>query len=356
MSAPDHAVTGAPMRRPIKPFPFNAETRVESLEASVTPPGRHYVRSNFAVPDLPPDTYRLVVDGAVRTPVTLDLAALRAMPAHELAVTMECAGNDRLGMRPVPAGEPWASGAVGTAVWGGVRLRDVLLAAGVRADACELVVTGADRGPRDDARTPGDVSFARGLPLEVALHEDTLLALTMHGAPLPPEHGAPVRLIVPGWYGMASVKWVTSLQVVTEPFTGYFQRDRYVYDEAGAVRPVTRMLVKSLITTPTDGGEVPLGPVTVRGWAWSGSGRIARVEFSGNGTTWQEATLEEPAGAHAWTPWTCRWQPEQPGRAVLQSRATDVTGATQPDAITWNRLGYGNNAVRPVVVDVRAAG
>lgn len=344
------------MRRPIKAFPFNAETRAESLEAAVTPPGRHYVRSNFAVPDLPPESYRLEVKGAVHTPTTLDLAALRALPAHELAVTMECAGNDRLGMRPVPAGEPWASGAVGTAMWGGVRLRDVLAAAGVRADACELVVTGADRGPRDDARTPGDVVFARGLPLEVAMHEDTLLALTMHGAPLPAEHGAPVRLIVPGWYGMASVKWVTSLEAVTEPFTGYFQRDRYVYDEAGTERPVTRMLVKSMITAPTAGSEVPFGPVEVRGWAWSGAGRIARVAFSGNGTTWQDATLGEPASAHAWTPWTCLWQPEHAGRAVLQSRATDVAGATQPDAIVWNRLGYGNNAVRPVVVDVRVGG
>ncbi len=356
MPASDPAVTGAPMRQSIKSFPYNAETRLESLEATLTPPGRHYVRSNFAVPELPPEAYRLVVEGAVHAPLTFDLAALRALSAHELAVTMECAGNDRLGMRPVPAGEPWASGAVGSALWGGVRLRDVLTAAGVRADACELVVTGADRGPRDDARTPGDVSFARGLPLEVAMHEDTLLALSMHGAPLPVEHGAPVRLIVPGWYGMASVKWVTSLQLVSEPFTGYFQRDRYVYDVAGEVRPVTRMLVKSMITAPAEGADLTFGPVEVHGWAWSGSGPIERVEFSGDGTSWQDAALGEPVSAHAWTPWSCVWQPEQAGRAVLQSRATDSSGATQPDAIAWNRLGYGNNAVRPVVVDVRAPG
>jgi DMSO/TMAO reductase YedYZ molybdopterin-dependent catalytic subunit len=344
-------------RQPIKFAPYNAETRFDALDAPVTPTAAHYVRSNFAVPAMAPDTYTLVVDGEVAVPQALTLAALRALPWHEMVVTMECAGNDRLGLRPVPDGEPWASGAVATARWGGVRLADVLALAGVAPTAREVVVTGADRGPRDDAGTPDDVPFARALPLAVVHEADPLLALSMNGAPLPAAHGAPVRLVVPGWYGMANVKWVARLTVASVPFAGYFHTQRYVYDTGDGVAPVTRARVKSLITAPVDGGLAPEGSLTVRGWAWSGDGPIVRVEVAaGGGEGWQEATLGTAAGPFAWTPWTCTVQPPHPGRLVLRSRATDATGASQPDAIAWNRLGYGNNAVRPVVVEVRTAG
>lgn len=338
--------------RVIKTAPYNAETAPGALRDAVTPTASHYVRSNFDLPELERGSYRLAVDGAVHQAQQLDLAALSRLPAVQSRVTMECAGNDRLGMRPMPAGEPWASGAVGTATWGGVRLADVLTLAAPRGEAAEVIVTGADRGVRDDARTPEPLPFARGLPLEVAMHPDTILALTMNGEPLSVAHGAPVRLIVPGWYGMANVKWVVGLSLSSERFVGYFQQERYVYDEPDGVRPVTRMRVKSLITAPAEGSVVRAGEVTVHGWAWSGEDRIARVELAvGGGDEWQEATLGTPDGPYAWTPWqlTCS---VSPGRLVLRSRATDATGATQPDVISWNRLGYGNNAVRPLVVHV----
>lgn len=342
--------------RVIKSDPYNAETSSGQLGAAVTPVQAHYVRSNFDLPVLDRDRYRLAIRGEVQREQQLSLPALSALPLVDTRVTMECAGNDRLGLRPIPAGEPWGSGAVATATWGGVRLADVLALATPLETACEVIVIGADHGPRDDALTADAVSFSRGLPLDVAMHPDTVLALTMNGEPLPVAHGAPVRLIVPGWYGMANVKWVVGLSLSREPFRGYFQQQRYVYDDGGTIRPVARMRVKSLITTPVEGATVPVGPITVRGWAWSGGGRVTRVELAaGGGDVWQDATLGMPDGPHAWTPWQATCVVEHPGRLVLRSRATDESGAAQPDVAPWNRLGYGNNAVRPVVVHVTAS-
>ena len=350
----------------IKPDPLNAEAPTAALVAAVIPSDLHYVRSNFDTPRFAASDWALQVELREGVPRRFDLAALRAMPQHEHVVTMECAGNDRLGLRPVPAGEPWASGAVSTARWGGVRLADVVAAAlgdgatgsdALAPDVCELVITGADHGPRSDAVAPGDVTFARSLPAAVALHPDTLLALSMNGEALRPEHGAPVRLVVPGWYGMANVKWVVGIRAVTTPFDGYFQRRRYVYDEPGAISPVARMRVKSVITEPADGSSHPLGPLEVRGWAWSGDGPVTRVDVAlEGGSDWHEATLGTPEGPHAWTPWSFRWSSPPAGRLVLRSRATDASGGVQPDVITWNRLGYGNNAIRQVTVQLLPAG
>lgn len=338
----------------VKRDPLNAETSPLAWSEPVTRIAHHYVRSNFTVPDIAPSDYALTVEGAVAKPLSLTLEALRGMAQHDLVVTMECAGNDRLGLRPLPAGEPWQSGAVSTARWRGVRLRDVLAQAGLANDVVEIVAEGADRGPRDDAATRDDVVFARGLPRDVALHEDTLLALEMNGEPLPQLHGAPVRLVVPGWYGMANVKWVTRLHASTHEYTGYFQRARYVYDEDTGITPVTRARVKSMITTPIEGDVITTGPVVVRGWAWSGDGAITRVQVAADGAdAWQDAELESAEGPYAWTPWSCAVGTVAPGRVVLRSRATDATGATQPDNPAWNRLGYGNNAVRAVVVEVK---
>jgi DMSO/TMAO reductase YedYZ molybdopterin-dependent catalytic subunit len=341
-------------RQPISITPYNAESDPAALVDPVTAVGAHYVRSNFAVPALPAAEYRLVVDGAVEAPCTLDLAALGALPWVERTVTMECAGNDRLGLQPLPAGEPWGSGAVGTARWGGVRLRDVLACAGGLTDATEVVCSAADAGSRADA--DGPVPFARSLPREVVEQAEPFLALTMQGAPLRPEHGAPVRLVVPGWYGMANVKWLVRITGVREPFTGYFQQQRYVYVRGDDVQPVTRMRVKAAIMSPRDGEAVPAGPLTVRGWAWSGEGAITRVEVAaGGGEAWQPADLGAPADPQAWTPWQCTLPDVAPGRLVLRARAHDASGAVQPMVPEWNRLGYGNHAVRAVIVQVHAS-
>ena len=331
--------------------PPNLETAAAALAAPITPTALGFTRTNFGVPALDPATHRVVVGGAVRAGATYGVGDLAARPSRTLVTTIECAGNDRVGMRPLPPGEPWQGAAVSTSRWTGVPLRDVLEEAGVAPDATHVLVTGADGGPRADAE--GWVPFARALPLEVARSPDTLLALAMNDAPLLPAHGAPVRLVVPGWYGMASVKWVARIDLLTHDFDGYFQRQRYVYDVGGAIEPVTRMRVKSCIVAPADGDRVPLGPATVWGWAWSGDGAITDVEVSTGGDgPWHAARLDAPMSAYAWTRWSVTLPFERPGRHVLRSRARDASGAVQPDVPRDNRLGYGNNAVRAVVVDV----
>ncbi len=338
----------------VKVAPFNAEASITNLDAALTPTPEFYVRSNFAVPPLDAATHRIQVGGAVERGLSLSVAELRSLGTRTLATTMECAGNNRMGLAPLPSGEPWQVGAVSTGEWTGVPLRRVLERAGVRADAVEILAIGADHGAPKDG--PGDIPFARSLPLDKALHEDTLLALEMNGEPLPPAHGAPVRLVVPTWYGMASVKWVAQIEALTEPFTGYYQAKRYIYDPADGTPPppVREMRVKAMIVSPAEGATVPVGRVTVRGKAWSGAGEIVKVELAvDGGDAWQEARLLESPGPYAWRAWEWEWQAADPGRHALRARATDATGARQPDAPQWNKYGYGNNAVRPISVNVR---
>jgi DMSO/TMAO reductase YedYZ molybdopterin-dependent catalytic subunit len=329
--------------------PFNAETPERAIASAITASEHVYVRTNFAVPALDA-AHTIVFGGAVAAPFRIDMATLATMPQRTIGVTMECAGNDRLTMRPLPMGEPWRSGAVSTATWSGVPLRALLERAQVAHDAVELVVFAADSGLRDDA--DGPVRYARAITIGDAMATDAVLALRMNDAPLTPMHGAPVRLVVPGWYGMASVKWVTAIDAVRTPFHGYFQQQRYVFDVDGRIEPVRRMRVKSIITEPRAGASCPR-ELLLRGWAWSGDGPITRVQIMpGGGTACVDATLGVPDGPHAWTPWECELRATKSGRLTLRSRATDASGATQPDRIEWNRLGYGNNAVRMIMVDV----
>lgn len=332
----------------VRPHPLCAETPMPVLAEAVTPAASVYVRSNFDNPQLGPG-HRLAVGGAVQTPFDIGLSELAAMPQHEVLVTMECAGNWRLGMDPVPTGEPWEYGALSTTRWRGVPLRALLYRAGVGIDAIEVLATGADVGPRDDA--DGPVRFQRSLPIDAAIAPDTLVATHMDGVPLTLDHGAPVRLIVPGWYGMASVKWLARLDVITTPFTGYFQTKRYVYHTPEGVVPVTHALVKSMIVSPGD-GSTSAREVTVRGWAWSGAGSIRQVEVQVNDGAWMRAEVGAPLSRWAWTPFSCAVSlPE--GRVALRSRATDASGAVQPERIVWNALGYGNNAMRTITVTAR---
>lgn len=337
----------------VRAEPLCAETPEVQLQHAVTPAASVYVRSNFSGPRLA-SAHTITLGGAVTSSRAFGVAELAAMPQRTVVVTMECAGNDRLAMQPLPVGEPWRRGAVSTAVWGGVSLAALLAESGVGPDAVEVLLTGADSGERADAE--GVVTFARAIPLADAMHPDTLLALTMNHEPLAVNHGAPVRAVVPGWYGMASVKWVTGIEVLTAPYTGYFQRQRYVYDEDGTISPVTRSRVKSMIVQPADGARVvrdASGRVTLRGWAWSGYAPITHVTLSVQGEAFvHRAELGAPASPHAWTPWECVLVLPHSGRVTLRSCASDVAGHTQPTQIVWNRLGYGNNAVRTTVVQV----
>ncbi|MFI8961639.1 molybdopterin-dependent oxidoreductase [Streptomyces sp. NPDC053493] len=344
--------------------PYNAETPTAALSEPLTPAGALFVRDHFGIPRAGPAAWRLRIDGAVRTPYTLATDELAALPHRELDVVLECAGNGRTLMTPTPPGLPWGRRAVGCARFAGVPFRLVAERAGIAPEAVEFVFTGADSGPVRGRPT----AFERSLPLSAALHPDTLLATRLDGAPLTPEHGAPVRLVVPGRYAVADVKWLVGARAVTSPFEGVFQSEEYVYVDARgtAEGPVTALRVTSLITAPGPDEDLRRHRETVvRGRAWSGAGTpVRRVEVrtvpedepdheqDGEPGGWREAELEAPSGPYAWTGWSFRWTPRSPGRYRVLARATDAHGETQPERPVWNAHGYGCNAVAAVDVMV----
>lgn len=324
--------------------PVNAETPLDRLVGAITPATRHYVRDHFARPT-PPD--RLVVDGAVRTPLDLSPDDLRGLPQRSLVVTLECAGNGRAFLEPPVPGDQWRTGAVGTAEWTGTPLRVVLEMAGPLERALEVLCVGADMGSPPDAGAR--IAFERSLPMADALRDDVLLAYAMNGEDLPPEHGAPVRLVVPGWYGMASVKWLARLRLLERRFDGFFQAKRYVVGE----RPLRAIAPRALISRPRDGERLAARPFVVTGYAWSGRGDLARVELSDDaGATWRDATLGPALSPYAWRQWNATVTPRSNGTLVLVARAITTAGATQPTTQVWNPLGYENNAARPVRVQI----
>lgn len=333
--------------------PFNAGTPMAALADPTVPPDLFYVRSHFDVPEIDPEAWRLEVGGAVERPLALSLADLRELPRREVAVTLECAGNGRTRMRPVPGGTPWDLDAVSTGRFAGASLAHVLDRAGVADSAVEILFTGADRGEVAPGRT---AAFERSLPVADARAPDTILAWEMNGAPLPAHHGRPVRVIVPRWYGVASVKWLARIEAIETPFDGFYQAQDYIYIGDPSVpdrAPVTTMRVRSVIARPADDDVVAAGPIEVAGTAWSGDAPVERVEISGDGGwTWTPAELGEPAGPHAAVPWRGRWTPPGPGRHQILARATDGSGATQPLEPVWNAQGYGNNGVQRVAVEV----
>ncbi|OLC58840.1 MAG: hypothetical protein AUH85_00115 [Chloroflexi bacterium 13_1_40CM_4_68_4] len=324
--------------------PLNAETRLSAMNGPVVPTPRFYVRSHFAIPHGPE---RLVVAGAVRSPQTLTLEEIRALPERTLTVTLECAGNGRASFEPRVRGEQWGLGAVGTAEWKGTALRTVLERAGPTRSAIEVLCAGADAGDVPDLGR--GAAFERSLPLTKALHEDTLLAYEMNGEPLSSEHGAPLRLIVPGWYGMASVKWLSRLTLLTRPFRGFFQRDRYVIDG----RPLTAMATRAIIASPQDGDVLVRGSQVVRGYAWAGETPVLSVELSvDGGASWDRAELLGEPRPYVWREWTYSWDARDPRAVTLLARAYDANGHGQPDQARRNRLGYANNSIQRVRVRV----
>jgi DMSO/TMAO reductase YedYZ molybdopterin-dependent catalytic subunit len=343
----------------INPAPYNAEAPPAALAGEITPTELHYVRSNFAVPA---HDGTLEVGGAVSEPITLTVDDITAMPAHERAVTLECAGNGRLEMRPLPTGEPWGDYAVSTARWKGAFLHEVLAQARPAPDAVDVRFEGADHGayhlhPVLADTNRDDLRFERALPLAHAVDPaaEILIAYEMNGAPLGADHGAPFRIIVPHWYAVASVKWLQRIVVMTEPFAGEFQTGHYIYEWPDRPHePVALMRVRARITDPAPGAVIEAGTYTVRGKAWSGTGPITRVEVALTGEgEWLQADLQPPTGPYHWQDWSFQWESAAPGRHTLRARATDAAGNVQPDIPPWNRLGYGNNAVEVIYVDVR---
>lgn len=352
---------------------------LEALRYEVTPAGLHYVLVHYDIPDTgrgadtdpdtapdpdtDSDTWHLTVRGHLRTPLDLTLRDLRSLPSVTRRVTMECAGNGRARLSPRPVSQPWLVEAVGTADWTGVPLRTVLAEAGVAPGAVEAVFTGADHGVERGV----EQDYRRSLPLPV--DEDVLLAHTMNGGPLPPQHGHPLRLTVPGWYGMAHVKWLRDIELVDTAFGGYQQATAYRYKQSAeeAGEPVTRIAPRALMIPPgfpdfmSRTRVVRPGPVRLAGRAWSGYGAVVRVELSTDGTdggpdgggSWADAEVL-PRGGHpyAWQGWHADWT-AVPGTHTLLVRATDATGRTQPLRQPWNRGGFGNNQVQAVTVVCR---
>jgi DMSO/TMAO reductase YedYZ molybdopterin-dependent catalytic subunit len=336
--------------------PLNCETSIPALIGGVVMPNAHfYVRNHFQIPSLDASTWRLGVGGLVERPLSLSLRDLTRMRSETLVVTLECAGNGRSLLEPPVAGEKWDVGAVSTAEWTGVPLAEVLDRAGVRASAREVLFRGADGGTVEGRAGP--IRFERSLGLDVARGSEALLAYAMNGERLPTQHGYPLRLVVPGWYAVTSVKWLTEIELIDGPFDGYYQADKYQFEwERGGElirEPVSLQRVRSLITEPAADEEVRSGDLVVRGVAWSGAAPIARVEVSIGDGPWQEARLVGERKRHSWQWWELIARVDRPGTIALRARATDLAGRTQPAEQEWNRLGYGNNAIRELPVVVR---
>lgn len=330
---------------------------LEALRYERTPPGLHYVLTHYDIPYVDDDApWELAVGGAVRRPLRLGLPELRAFPQATTRVTMECAGNGRARLEPRPVSQPWLVEAVGTADWTGVPLRLLLAEAGVDDNAVDVVFTGADHGVERGV----EQDYQRALPLGTATgtEPEVLVAYAMNGAPLPPQHGRPLRLVVPGWYGMAHVKWLREITLHDTPFTGFQQTVAYRFrqrpDEAG--EPVTRIRPRALMTPPgfpdfmSRDRIVRPGPVTLEGRAWSGRAPVTAVEVTvDDGSTWHRAELG-PATEHrwAWRTWQFAWNAE-PGTHHLGARAADAEGA-QPLTQPWNRGGFANNMIQRLPV------
>jgi sulfane dehydrogenase subunit SoxC len=358
MDAPDGTVadpgiTAAELRLAAR----NHGLPLEALRYDVTPPGLHYLLIHYDIPPVDPASFRLEVGGAVERPLSLGLDDLKGRERVELPVTFECAGNGRALMQPRPLSAPWLTEAVGTAVWAGTPLRPLLDEAGVRPAAVEALFTGLDRGVEGGEPQ----AYERSLPTGDL--ERVLLAYEMNGASLPPQHGFPLRLVVPGWYGMTNVKWLHRITLLEEPFQGYQQAVAYrLYGADGEPGdPLTRMLPRSLMAPPgvpdffTRERHLEGGRVALAGRAWSGFGPIERVEVSTDGgESFAPATLEPPLGDAAWRAWRFEWD-APPGEHVLCSRATDAAGNSQPLEPAWNLKGYANNAVERIAVAVAAA-
>lgn len=342
--------------RTISAEPYNAEMLLANQREVVTPRASFYKRNHFAIPRIAVGDWRLQIAGNVARPAELTYDAVRALPSRTLLVTLECAGNGRAYLEREAEGEPWQYGAVSTAEWTGVPLREALAAVGVGDGTREILFTGADAGYVAAAGTT--LAFVRSLPLEQALHPDTLLAYAMNGEALSAEHGFPLRLIVPGWYGMAAVKWLTRIEALAEPFRGFYQADRYImaHPERGetATTPLTTMLVRALVTYPVEGARLPAGEHVVRGLAWSGAAPVTRVEIAtgDDADTWQPVEFGSGPERYAWRQWEYRWQAQARGPCSLRCRAFDALGNTQPVTADWNRLGYANNGIQRVRVEI----
>ncbi|HEY2574235.1 MAG TPA: sulfite oxidase [Verrucomicrobiaceae bacterium] len=340
--------------------PENLEFPFAALDGFVTNNDQFFVRSHFPVPKIDGDVWRLVVEGQVERPLELSRGDLLKMETRSVMATIECAGNGRIFLSPKVDGLQWELGAVGNAEWTGVPLSSVLEKAGLRTGAVEVVFEGADCGKLAKPPSPGNIQFANSIPVTKALHADVLLAHTMNGEPLTPSHGFPLRAVVPGWYGMVSVKWLSRIVVTDRPFRGYFKSADYTYwekrdDLPMQLLPVTEVEVKAQISRPVMREIVPANEnYRVYGAAWTGESEVSLVEVSTDGgANWHAANFLGDPQRFTWRFWEYRWRtPAQPGKHVLLARATDSRGRIQPMQRDSHRGSYVVSHVMPIEVEV----
>jgi DMSO/TMAO reductase YedYZ molybdopterin-dependent catalytic subunit len=340
--------------------PRNLEFPVSELRDAIVPNEHFFVRSHFAVPTVDVTSWKLKVEGAVDKPFELSYEELTKLPSRSLTATLECAGNGRVHISPPVQGLQWGQGAVGNAEWGGIPLAAILEKAGVKAGAVEVILEGADMGQiNHEPRSPGPIPFARSLPIEKAKKDEVLLAYKMNGETLPTSHGYPLRAVVGGWYGMASVKWLTRIIVSTQRFRGFWQSLDYSYferrDGMPTLRPVAAMEPKAIIARPGLSEIVPAGKsFRLFGAAWAGERAVDKVEISlDGGKSWASAKLLAKAQPVQWVLWEYAWEKPERGTASIVARATDDQGRTQPPTRDPDRRTYMINHLVPIAVIVR---
>ena len=339
--------------------PLVLETPIEKLAAFITPARSFYVRNHFPIPKIDKTKWRLQVEGEVAKPFEINFDELTKLKTRKIPAMLECAGNNRSFLEPKVKGVQWRLGGVGNAEWTGVPLSILLDRAGVKSNACEIILEGADRGTLEDPKSPrGEINFARSISVEKA--NDVLLAYQMNGEELPTEHGFPVRAIVPGWYAVASVKWLQRIIVTDKPFNGYYQTLDYSFwkreGELAKLTALSEIQTKAVITKPSEDESVPANSnVQVRGAAWTGNGEVKKVELSTDGgKTWSETKLIGESKRNAWRLWEVNWKtPAQAGKATLVARATDSNGRTQPIERDADRGTYMINHLLPIRVEVK---
>ncbi len=334
--------------------PLNAETPASAWLEKETPNSLFYVRNHFDIPELSAESWKLKVIGEVETERSFSLEQIKSLQQSKQRVLLECAGNGRSTLEPPIKGTVWGFGAVAQAEFTGTALSNLLELVSANDRAIEALFIGADQGK---VRTGDEIPYARSMPLSAANVKDVLLAWGMNGEALPPEHGFPLRLIVPREYGMSSVKWLAEIQLIANTFQGFFQADDYVYVQAEGFddgTPVSALRVRSLFASHQDGQEIQAGRVSLQGIAWSSEGNVEQVEVSlDDGNSWQLAHLKSDPDPYTWDTWSITVDLAQAREYTLAVRASDSAGNQQPLQQYWNKGGYGNNIVQRIKVIVK---
>jgi DMSO/TMAO reductase YedYZ molybdopterin-dependent catalytic subunit len=333
--------------------PLNAETKPASWLKKLTPNSEFYIRNHFPIPEINSENWSLKVSGQIDSELKFSLDEIKSWPKVTKRVLLECAGNGRKSLDPPIKGTNWGFGAIAQAEFSGTPLKQLIDRVQPHPSSVEALFVGADFGK---VRTGDEIPYARSMPIEATLDEDIILCWEMNGSPLPEAHGFPLRLLVPGRYGMSSVKWLDEIQFIDTNFDGFFQVDDYVYIQAEGIKdgtPVGPMRVRSLIASHESGQTIQPGSHTIQGIAWSGEGQLTQVELSQDGgATWMQAVLNPDPNDYAWTPWSIEVEIADLGAIEIMSRAQDSAGNQQPLQQYWNKGGYGNNIVQRVSVEV----